>query len=493
MSRRVVGSLVAIAAVAGGLGWYSVKRERPMPELEHPASDHHHGHAMSEAALPPLVPVGDANPDPATRAGIRVAFQEVESFPMDTVANARLGLIYELSGYPESARVCYQRATLIEPANFRWHYLLAKLERRLGESDAAAESLHKTLSLNARYPPAQVALGEIYLEQGLPEEARKSFEAALDVEDRSVGARLGLGRILAAEGSQEEAIATLEAALELAPGYAPVHAALGLAYRENGDLESAQRHLELARDGHDSSPDADPVAYDVMSQEVGVDHDYRTAQELLSEGRLDEAIELLSRIVEIRPDHYGAQGALGGALMLQRRDQEALAAYEKALTLSPDNIDFLRPCSLLLYRAQRYDEAHERLRRVLDLGGDHYDDHHILGVILIELYRSAEAIGEFERALELKPDHAEARKALLHLLRREVGRAATDAEAVPYMRRLVELEPQDVQTLTMLGGTLQSTGDLRGALAAYERALLLDPNLPEVIRRRDDLRARLGS
>ncbi len=443
--------------------------------------------------LPPLIEVGGDNPEPAMRARIEAALEAVERRPRDAAANGRLGMLYEVSRYPESARIAYLRATLLAPEDFRWHYLLARAELLLGNSEAAMGGVRTALELEPDYLPAHVQLGELLLERGDAAGARAAFEDALERDAGHAGAHLGLGRARAASGDLDGAIESYRAALELAPGAASIHYALGLAFRESGELDKAAEQLELARSGRQGPLDPDPLRAEVLSLETGLQSDYRQAVELLNAGRLEEAIEALEQFLRDHPDHYGAHGALGRALMLEGRLPEALAAYDRAVELNPTNIDFLRPRSLLLYRAGRFQEAERHLRQVMEMGGEHPDDHHVLGAILMRLDRVPEALAEFERALALAPDHGEAKGALLHLLRREMARAPSNADAVQYMERIVEVEPRDLQTWTILGGTLSELGDLRGAIDAFERALAINPELPEVVRRRDELRRRLES
>jgi Flp pilus assembly protein TadD len=432
-----------------------------------------------------------ADTDPAVRRQLEAARGAVESRPTDVEANGRLGMLYELYQYPEAARVCYGRASTLAPREFRWLYYLGRLERFQGDSAQAATTLAAALAIDPSYGPAMAELAEAHLEQGRSEEAESTFRRLLESRPRSVAGLTGLGRVLAGRGEHAGAIERYETALEIAPRHAPLHYALALSYRALGRDDDAGRHLEIASSGGPASPDPDPLVAAIAELEVGSDRDYREGKSRFLAGRFTEATSLFEQVVEAEPDHAGAHGALGAALMRTNRNTEALAAYTKAVDLNPGNIDFLRPYALLLLRSRRLDEAETRMREVLELGGDHYDDHHILGAALVGLERLDEAMIEFESALERKPDHTEARAALIQILWRKTIAAGSDAEALPSLRRIVEIEPRHVQALTLLGGILESEGALAEALDAYERALAVNPNLPEVVARRNGLKARM--
>ena len=55
------------------------------------------------------------------------------------------------------------------------------------------------------------------------------------------------------------------------------------------------------------------------------------------------------------------------------------------------------------------------------------------------------------------------------------------SDAVLLARTLTELYPQTARAFTTYGQTLAATGDARGAAAAYENALQVDPNEPRAL------------
>ncbi len=66
------------------------------------------------------------------------------------------------------------------------------------------------------------------------------------------------------------------------------------------------------------------------------------------------------------------------------------------------------------------------------------------------------------------------------------------AEAVPYLRKLAELDPRSVQRLGMLGDALLQAGDAKEALAVLERARTLEPDSCAVWLEIGEARRRLG-
>lgn len=112
--------------------------------------------------------------------------------------------------------VCYlEKAVEIDADRAALYYQLATGYYDLGNREKVYEMLRKTLELNAIYPDAQAFLGELYLQDGHPEEALKYFLGAL--------------KWLFSEEITEELLALT-----------------GDAYYRLGDIENTIRYYELS-------------------------------------------------------------------------------------------------------------------------------------------------------------------------------------------------------------------------------------------------------
>jgi predicted O-linked N-acetylglucosamine transferase (SPINDLY family) len=155
--------------------------------------------------------------------------------------------------------------------------------------------------------------------------------------------------------------------------------------------------------------------------------------------RHEEAAQLFTRAVALRPEEASTYNNLGNALLQLGRVQESLPCFEHALLRRPD-----------------YGEAHFNR-----------------GNALRELRRLPEALEAYDRALGLKPQLAEAHnnrgKTLQELKRLD--------EALASFSRALQLSPASAQTLANLGVVLGELGRLEDSLAAYERALVLAPDV----------------
>lgn len=150
-------------------------------------------------------------------------------------------------------------------------------------------------------------------------------------------------------------------------------------------------------------------------------------------------------------------------------------------------------------RARRLDELFSRLReaddprqaRVLEMqialtlaqsGSDTADLLMVRATQAAQQQQQDLALSLLDSVIDLYPDYIEAwsRRATLYFARRELGRAVSDIEQV------LRLEPRHFTAMVGLGMIFQQLGEDRQALAAFKRALEVNPHverIPEIIRR----------
>lgn len=241
----------------------------------------------------------------------------------------------------------------------------------------------------------------------------------------------------------------------------------------------------------------------------------RAASEYLASGRLDEALRITSRLVEVEPDgrleralhaqvlltraladrspgrgdalleaavaheealrldptHPGLAHMLGVTLDAAGRLQEALAAFERASALDPANPLHHFHRGTALRRLGREPEAREALQLAASLDPDDAMVRVALAEVLLRLNQTAEALSQARLARhraprELQPRIIEAR--VLRALDRPLE-AAESLAALDASRRA------DEAVATELAAALRALDRVRDAAEAWELALRADP------------------
>jgi len=219
-----------------------------------------------------------------------------------------------------------------------------------------------------------------------------------------------------------------------------------------------------------------------------------------------------------RPENERAHLALGSALALEGRNEEAAAQFGEALSIEPGDFEARRNLGLALFNLDRAEEALRQYRGIAPPTPDSAPLHYDIALALDRLSRGDEAIEEFRRALAIDPSDGEARNNLGSVLFR-MGRV--DEAIVQYglalrtraqparihfnlalaigskgglersaqeYREAVRLEPNYAEAHNNLGYALYQLGRNREAMAEFEEALRIRPDYPMARRSLEQLR-----
>ena len=180
------------------------------------------------------------------------------------------------------------------------HQLLGLALHMVGEPIRALDAFDKALTINPRYHEAHIHRGLVLNELGRSDEAAQAFEAASQ-----------------SRGTPREGLPAHQAAK-----LANQHAALGDAYAEAGAvmpaIEQYRQAMRLGPDFHDLR--------------------YRLAKLLLDSGRVREARDELTRIIDARPDSVEARATFGMACFASGDREKAEEVWAELEAENPDDI-----------------------------------------------------------------------------------------------------------------------------------------------------------
>jgi Flp pilus assembly protein TadD len=180
---------------------------------------------------------------------------------------------------------------------------------------------------------------------------------------------------------------------------------------------------------------------------------------------------LMRRRIEKYPGDFVAQFNLGAAMQALGKYEEALPYLSEAARIQPANATAHNNLAVSLLVVERFDEAIRELRESLKLDPAYVNARFNLARALTARGDAAGALAEFQTYLQAVPDDVQAHEFTARIYV-SLGRMA---EALPHFRRAATLAPNDSGLATNLGVALAMTGDLPGAVAAFESALRADP------------------
>jgi protein O-mannosyl-transferase len=198
--------------------------------------------------------------------------------------------------------------------------------------------------------------------------------------------------------------------------------------------------------------------------------------------------ELWSHAVAVTDRNFIAQDNLGGALLLLGKSDDAYAHFQAAAEINPQDPMSRSNLGAYFQEHGQLDKAITQYKRVIDLTSDPgllSTTYANLGSAYRTLGDDEQARQDYDRALSLNPGQSNAYLGLGQLSEKQnkVDEAVTD-----YSRAL-ELRPTAGGFL-ILGHALEGAGRPADALAAYQQALKLSPDMTEAQHAVDALAAK---
>ena len=385
-------------------------------------------------------------------------------------AYGELGMVLMAAEYFAEAETALVDAEVLAPEEFRWPYYLGHLYRRIGDAGKATSAFERAVKANGMYGPALVWLGTAYLDQGRPEAADPLFEQALMRDPKMVAALLGRGRAALARNDYRGAIGFLERGLAIDPDATALHVALVLAYRGAGQPDQARAHVRPG--GASQLRPPDPVYEEIdLLLETPVAFELRGAR-AMSEGRYDEAIDVLKKGVALDPNEPALRHKLATALALKGDLNGALATMRETVRLSPDFAKGHYSLALLYLQANDYRHAAASFSDALRVEPSYVEPRLQLAHLLRRTGQSPASLAHYRQVLELDPRIADARFGYAMALV-DVGRFA---EAREQLTQGTQLFPDRPGFVLALARILSAAPD--GTTRDGQRALSILQALP---------------
>ena len=215
---------------------------------------------------------------------------------------------------------------------------------------------------------------------------------------------------------------------------------------------------------------------------------FNEAVQCQQSGRLVEAVALYDKILSITPDIPDVHSNRGSALAGLERRADAEAAYRRAIALNSDYEAAYNNLGNLLCELGRLDEAECALRQAIKLKPELSQHQTNLGIVLQSQDRLDEAEAAHRKAIKLDPGYPAAHCNLGETLWR-LGRLD---EAEKVLRHAIALDPRSAEAFTNLAAALKAQGKLNEAEAACREAIVLKPHFAQAYNNLGNILFNLG-
>jgi tetratricopeptide (TPR) repeat protein len=387
--------------------------------------------------------------------------EAVESDSGNVALRIELGNLLRDADRSDDALLALNGALSVSPDNLAALNAIAYLHLDNRQLDLAAHSFQRVLELQPNNGRALHGLGQLARRRGNHEECLEFFERVRHHDPGNMDVRIDVGFSLRNLGRFDEAAKEFETVIAHVPNSLPGHMGLGFALREAGRKEAALKAFDEA------------LAIDEKRPDAAIDAGYL----LLQLGRPQEAGERFKKALARSSENLAALVGLSHASRRTGEPVEAEQALRKALAIQPDDAGALTALGHLLADQCRLDEAVSMFAALL---GQQAASPDILTALANVHRRRGDRLAAreaFQEAAAADP-HNPKRLIEVAVELRELGQF-DEANAI-LESVLVEI-PNDSAALTQKALIFRKQHRRAEALAAFERILELNPDLPQVM------------
>ena len=329
----------------------------------------------------------------------------------------------------------------------------------LGEIDLAKSAVASAIQKDGGNPRYHTLMAQLFEAQGAFEDAKKEAATALRLDTKNLRAAIILTRALIGTKQYAKAVTLLSDMKRQVPDNKEILGNLALAYFGAGDRKNGEETLtELLK--------IDPGHIQAIGLLIGVKY----------KDDLPGAEALVRRQIEKAPADFRLYVMLGGLLERQKKDQEALTAYEKAQELNLDNPQPHLAAAKLLARLGKKQEAMAEYNAMIGKDAKSIPGHMGIAALLEAQGDTAKAMEQYNKVLEIKEDYAPAANNLAWLIASDpngdLGKALLLAMAAK------QAFPDSPEISDTLGWVYYHRKSYPLAIAQFELALQGRPDSP---------------
>jgi tetratricopeptide (TPR) repeat protein len=380
-----------------------------------------------------------------------------------------------------------------EPEDFRAHMLMGVICSVQNQLPCAVEHFQHAVRSQPREPTPHLHLGESYARQGNLAGALAEFNTAVGLAPKDLSAWLNVLQTQLAQKRFRDAEATAERISRLAPASADLHNRLGAVQAEFGDYPSAIKNLEKA---NALQPDSYEFRYNLglayhrkgdpghalqILEPLRQQRDGAEIENLLGEvyekkGQYLEAVRAFQKGAELEPANEGYRFDFVYELLVHKSFEAAIAAAQPAIRAFPQSLKLRLALGVAYFGAKLFDQSGEIFLQAAKSAPD--------SELPLRLLARAVDTGPVRRqevqtlvAAYLK--HHEKQFWPHYFLGTSAFQDGDLKRALEFLKQSVALAPDYPDSRFELGNVYFEMDRWKDAIACYERAVQLKPDLTE--------------
>jgi tetratricopeptide (TPR) repeat protein len=330
-----------------------------------------------------------------------------------------------------------------------------------------------------------------WFKRGITLENLRQFEEALEAYDRVIALQPEDYLAWFKRGAVCENLSRFESALTCYEKVVYLQPENYWAWHDRGKVLENLHRFEEAVEAYDRAVQVKPNFQLAVESRKRLLSQLKRVDTLYDLQHYDEAIASCDRAIQQNPDDGLAWLMRGMALENQQNYEQAIVAYDRVVQIQPDDALAWFKRGAVLQNLRRYEAALTCYDQVVELQADNYWAWHDRGKVLEALQQFEEAMRSYDRAVQIKPDlqaAIEGRQRMRSVLQQVNLPSEEDSTVLP--GKPSDPNPQasdDYGTWFQKGQVLEKLHHYTDAVMAYNKAMQLNPNDPEVLRWRGNV------
>lgn len=338
---------------------------------------------------------------------------------------------------------------------------LAAAGKISGDSSAAVSWYRRALSVNPRFEDAKAELRVIFEKDKNWNEAIGTYHDLVQRDSTNLADRIQLGQYQFLSGDTLEATLTFSSAVEQHPWSERTHLALAAIYKIRGDTLEAEQVYQRALDQRADFHDVRRNLRDIYA----------------GRGQWREAIGLYQPLTEADSTQIGAHLEIVNLLFQKGDTLEAISRCDSLLRRNEQDWRVAVTLGRLYFATDQNHRAVEPLRIARQNRDDLSHLYVLSGINFMQMDSLDLALEVFEEAVKKFPDEPEINYYVGSIL----SRNRQFREAIPYLEKSREAEPENIQTLLALAGAYDEVFQHENSADLYEKLVRIDPDSPIIL------------
>jgi len=333
-----------------------------------------------------------------------------------------------------------------------WHQ--AEVYLKAGKYPEAVIALENVARVDPLSSQAFLKLGGAYLSLPDPRKALSAFSRATQLNPDLVEAQFHAAELLLVRGRVDEAKARAQFVVQKDPANRQAWLLLAQSYASKRQWDHAVQTLSQLLERDPKAVDGDLLLGDV----------------LIAQGKVQEALSRYQEAVSLAPKDPRAYYGLGVAYRLSKRDDQAIAGFETALSLNPDMVNALGQETAIYWNRRDQARAIARVQDQIQRSPKNAQFHNLLGLMYLAGGDTTNAQQSFAQAINV--NHNLPMSYLL--LGDAYARGKLYELAAKKFEEALQVDPNNVLAYLELGIVQELQGHFDQAGKYYEKAIELN-------------------